>query len=458
MPTYSFKYLILLAINLIALKSFAQTRSLRGNAIKDSSKVIQLIIDGTKHKTSKTDSCIYYAQKALQLSHRIKYEAGEALGLNLEGMALSVTGNFPKALEIYLKALEITEKLEDPKYRVAVLINLGDVYAKQEEYRNALIYTFQAKTIAEQQGGNKNLPAILTNIGNSYENLNILDSALIFTNQGYEAAFKAKNNEWLGIALNNLGNIHYKLQHSSIALEYYKTSLPYFRSEEDDEGLSEATLGIAKIFKDQGNFDSSIYYARYSLTLAKEATITKNLLSASTFLYDIFKKQNKVDSAFAYQGMMMAAKDSLFSQEKVKAVQSLSIGESLRQQEIAEEKLKAEEERRNNLQLIAIAAFIFLFTLFVILLGKRKTKSTTINFMITVALLLMFEFISLLVHPYVAHWTHHTPVYMLLILVVVAAVLAPMHHRAEHWIKEMLAHKIIHPKTKKMKVRKVEEQ
>ena len=105
---------------------------------------------------------------------------------------------------------------------------------------------------------------------------------------------------------------------------------------------------------------------------------------------------------------------------------------------------------------MAIAVFIFLFTLFVIVIGKRRTKSTTINFMITVALLLIFEYLSLLMHPYIDKWTNHTPVYMLLILVVVAAILAPLHHKAEHWIKDILAHRVIHPKTKKIVVKKVE--
>ena len=147
---------------------------------------------------------------------------------------------------------------------------------------------------------------------------------------------------------------------------------------------------------------------------------------------------------------MIAAKDSLFSQEKVKQLQSLTINETIRQHEIAEEKLRAEEERKNNLQYIAIAVFIFIFSLVIILIVRQRIKLTTINFMVTVALLLIFEYISLLIHPTISLWTHHSPVYMLLILVGVASVLVPLHHRLEHWIKETLAHKIIHPRTKKV--------
>jgi hypothetical protein len=55
-----------------------------------------------------------------------------------------------------------------------------------------------------------------------------------------------------------------------------------------------------------------------------------------------------------------------------------------------------------------------------------------------VALLLLFEFIALFLHPYIGNWTGHIPVFMLLILVAVASVLVPLHHRLEHWVKQRL--------------------
>ncbi len=46
----------------------------------------------------------------------------------------------------------------------------------------------------------------------------------------------------------------------------------------------------------------------------------------------------------------------------------------------------------------------------------------------------MFEFINLLIHPYLAAAAHHSPVLMLLVLVAIAALLVPFHHKLEHWI------------------------
>ncbi len=61
-------------------------------------------------------------------------------------------------------------------------------------------------------------------------------------------------------------------------------------------------------------------------------------------------------------------------------------------------------------------------------------------------LLLLFEFISMFMHPYIAHFTHETPVLILLISVGIASVLAPVHHKLEHWWKQKLTHKrSLHP-------------
>lgn len=55
-------------------------------------------------------------------------------------------------------------------------------------------------------------------------------------------------------------------------------------------------------------------------------------------------------------------------------------------------------------------------------------------------LLMLFEFISLFLHPYIEALTHHTPIYMLLILVGIAAIILPLHHKLEHLVKEKLVH------------------
>ncbi len=58
------------------------------------------------------------------------------------------------------------------------------------------------------------------------------------------------------------------------------------------------------------------------------------------------------------------------------------------------------------------------------------------------ALLMLFEFIAMVIHPYIEEWTHDIPVLMLLVLVAVASLLVPLHHKLEHWVKEKVGIKL----------------
>ena len=64
-----------------------------------------------------------------------------------------------------------------------------------------------------------------------------------------------------------------------------------------------------------------------------------------------------------------------------------------------------------------------------------------IEFLGVVALLIVFEFLNLLLHPFLENITHHSPVLMLLALVCIAALLVPMHHRVEKWATAKLVEK-----------------
>lgn len=64
-----------------------------------------------------------------------------------------------------------------------------------------------------------------------------------------------------------------------------------------------------------------------------------------------------------------------------------------------------------------------------------------ISFFAVLGLLLVFEFVNLFIHPWLAEFTHDSPLWMLLVLVLIAALLIPLHHKMEHIVKEKLVEK-----------------
>ena len=68
-------------------------------------------------------------------------------------------------------------------------------------------------------------------------------------------------------------------------------------------------------------------------------------------------------------------------------------------------------------------------------------KPRMVEYLGIVSLLLAFEFVNLVLHPHIVKVTHHNNVFMLLVLVTLAALMVPLHHRVEHRIKQFLLEK-----------------
>ncbi|HEX4374246.1 MAG TPA: hypothetical protein VHZ50_13175 [Puia sp.] len=64
--------------------------------------------------------------------------------------------------------------------------------------------------------------------------------------------------------------------------------------------------------------DSAFYYARESYVVGLKGNYFPDILEATSFLSAYFKNKKEYDSAFVYEDVAFAAKDNLFSEEKVK--------------------------------------------------------------------------------------------------------------------------------------------
>jgi hypothetical protein len=138
----------------------------------------------------------------------------------------------------------------------------------------------------------------------------------------------------------------------------------------------------------------------------------------------------------------MTAKDSLYSMDKTRNMEAMSFREQMRQQELAAEKIKAIDERKQNIQFALIAFGIISFIIIFLLLSRSLiTNTKMIEFLGVVALLIVFEFLNLLLHPFLERVTNHSPVLMLLALVCIAALLVPLHHKVEKWATAKLVEK-----------------
>jgi tetratricopeptide (TPR) repeat protein len=365
---------------------------------------------------------------------------GEAKSLNMIAGEYRSKGNNPKAMELLLQTLKINEK---NNYLDGLSNNLGLIGVVLNDignYREALRYHFKSKAIREKLNWKQEICIADMLIGSVYKNLNMLDSARIFTQQAYDLARQINYDRIIGESLVQMGDINFLSGQNTLALEYYRLSVPP-NIKAGGYGLSMSSRAMATVFLKTGRLDSSLIYARQALAIFRKRgeIVAPNL---STLLYTIHKSKGNLDSALFYLEMAKTASDSLSSKEKQQQLQSLIFDEQLRQQELATTEFKAKEEQKHDLQYAAIAIGLICFiVLFFALSRSIIVKPKFIEFFGVLGLLAVFEFINLFIHPYLDKATNHSPVLMLLVLIVIGALLIPLHHKLEKWMTHVMVEK-----------------
>ena len=386
------------------------------------------------------DTALDLSYQALSLSRRIGYVEGESRSIGMLANTFIKLSNYPKALELHIERLKLEEKRNNPRNMASVLNNIGIVYFYQEEYRTALAYFSKSDTIIQTKKVEDLKYFIALNLGEVYNRLNISDSAFTYYSKSLGIAKELNDGDLIGSSMTGLGHSYLKLGSNSNSLINYQGAISYLREAGDDEVLCEATLGIANLYEQTGKYDSAAYYAKISLDLAKKDGFLTKELEAAEFLTEHYKKIKSIDRAFVYVSYVKGLNDSVNSKSKIRESQIISSNEHYRQLELEEEKLQAKKQRFQQLQMLLIAMFIPGFFLLTLLLSRVNVHIKLIRLLGVLSLLFLFEYLTLLLHPTVAHLTNHTPILEIIIFVGMAAILIPLHHKLEHW----LIHKLIH--------------
>jgi len=431
------------------LQSFAQPdidslRQLIARGKEDTNRVLNLGILAYKYFYNYPDSTYYFGYKGIKLAQELHYKKGESLNLLMMGKGLYQTGNYPAALDALLKYLKINEEIKNQRGIMIAWSELATFYSIEKEYKNAVEYGLKSLQIAQNTKDDFMAVNILGTLGSTYEDMGELDSALYYLNRSNETAIKIKAYRDIAFTQVNLAAGYIKLRMDKVALEYYRLAMPKILVSNVSEALCEMTLYMAGIFQRMNRADSALGYAKQSLALAVTGHFTQRQLSASDFLASFYEGNHNTDSAFRYLKLTIALKDSISNQERMKTIENLTFDETIRQQEIAAQKKSEEENHVRNLQLLAIGVFIPIFFLCVLFLSRTKVKPRIVEFLGLLSLLLFFEFITDLVYPYVSQLTNENPIWEMLFLVILAALLEPLNFKLEHWVKRHLVHKPVH--------------
>jgi hypothetical protein len=426
--------------NVLAQMSYVNSLKQKLKTTKADSTKFNVLMELTQYyQDSKQDSLLFYAKEQLIMGEGINNTEMIGLAYGNIGVHEYIAGNYPVALQMLFKSLQLAESINDSSLIEYSCEKIGNTYKEYDAPDKAKQYYLQIKTIGERMHNDKFTQFAYGNLGYVYCVMNMLDSAMYYEQQEYTTDIKTRSDQ-IGWTLLSLGNIQLKLHNRSLALNYYKSAIDSTKKLQGDcRILTKCYLGLAGFYRTYGVNDSAIYYAHLSLNVSKKLPYLKGISNAARFLSDIYDSVHGIDSAFYYQRIFISTNDTLNSRNRNSSVANLTFLEQTRLQEREQTLKKTREERKQNIEYALMALGIITFIiLFLLLIRSVIIHEKLIEILGVIALLIVFEFLNLLLHPFLGRVTDENPLLMLLALVCMAALLVPMHHRLEKWATHRL--------------------
>jgi len=339
------------------------------------------------YKTSSSDSAYNYLRRGLSIAESLEYKKGIADCDLILANIVGKTTNFGQSLQYGLTSLSIYEELKDKVGIASAHGSLQGLYRDIGDYKNALDHEFACLRLAETDhiigkffiADHPFEPAMLAEIAQTYVLMNQLDSAFYFTQKAIQYKETFYDAEW-NFPVYLLATIQTMQGNYDSALTNYRRALPLAVQNNFFRDTLQIFSGMSTLFKRRRQLDSSIYYAHMVAVSTNPELEIKNLLEAVSNLAEVYKLTGAKDSVIKYIELSHSLRDSIFSDEKRREVQSVSFKENLKQ-----EQLKAEQLRyKSKVQLFVFAAGIFVLLLIALLLwrsnnNKQKAKQKIEN-------------------------------------------------------------------------------
>ena len=344
----------------------------------DTTTVLSMVELADQYKFSNVDSALFYAQKALVVSRKIKFYEGEYKSLFIMGYALSMAGNSTRALELELKALRITEQYNFTIGRGQILNRLGIIYRSAGDFSTSLLYYKQSKQLFDSSHNYSMAVPAQVYLGVTYNAMNEPDSALFYCLMA-DKNIKRYGDVGLMSSTNliTLGRIQLKKGHVQPALNYFQQSLSAGYLIDQYFFTSSANLEIAEIYQQAGQSDSCIYYAQRALDDAQKNGSGHLISGKSIFLSSLYEKDNP-ELALRYHKMAVAALDKINKLDNLNAIRNLmAFDEEQRQFEMATKQAAYQNQVRQYALLAGLGVFL-LIAFFLYRNNKQKQNANAL--------------------------------------------------------------------------------
>ncbi|MBL7963644.1 MAG: hypothetical protein JNM31_07340 [Flavobacteriales bacterium] len=344
-----------------------------------------------------------------------------------------------KSLEYMHKGLEHAERSGVPDLVGWVEKEIGVVYKQMGQLREAIAWLKRAEMHVK---GSVEMNRTACHLSEAYGELGMADSAMHYAQRSNGINSVASDPYGYARSQLVLGKAYAAKGETNMAELFFQKAIAVCDSFNVVRVMPAALVGFARVRLSAKDANAAIDMGKRALAVAEQTENLPGSIDATELLQEAYHAADKTDSAYLILKLHATLQDSLLNAEAVSKVENMRFGQQLKEKEEEQARIEAQHERSRNIQFGIIALIVITLGIFLLVFSRTAiVGAKAIKNLSLIALLLFFEFINLLLHPFLDRITNHSPILMLLCMAAIAGLLIPLHHRMEKLITNMLVSK-----------------
>lgn len=270
-----------------------------------------------------------------------------------------------QAQQYYLKALELSENINNIELLIKTNNSLGTLYSYQDIFETALPLYKKTLQLLENSNDSTRISLALRNTARVFTETQQLDSAIYY----FQEAIKMATPESISSLQNDLGSLYLKTGQYKEAYDCIQKSL---RTCSNPHLQYHLYLTYGEYLLKTTQYDSAGYYLNQSLQSPNIYTQAGSLY----YLAQIERQKSDITNYFRYWDQYEQLRDSIDEDshyENIRMVQSM-----FNYQHIADEKIKYEKEAAQRMiiiyQILIVSTIILIIGFFILKKEQKKKK------------------------------------------------------------------------------------
>ncbi|MBL7702810.1 MAG: hypothetical protein JNM14_11205 [Ferruginibacter sp.] len=343
--------------------------------------------------------------------------------------------DYDKAIDYQVKAYDKLNFIKNGQTvyaRIQDLTKIGDLYTAKKSYDMAMTWYERSLKLADSIKYEPIKALAYRSIVNNYLAADQPQKALTYFNEHPQLKQFLQTVNFGHFIDQSYGFIYSKLGNYDSAKYYYAKVAPFFEHDVNPSNLFGYYYQLGMLHKKTKEYDKSLGYLLKAKQLSDSLRQLQTMSFVATELDSLYQAMGNYKEAYYYSSLNVKYKDSLDKLGKEKDLLQIEVDDEQQRQDRIAKELQEKKRKRHNIQYMLITIGITSLFILMVMMGMFKVSAATIKMIGFFAFLMFFEFIFLIFKKNIYSLTEGEPWKDLAFMILLAAILLPLHHWLEH--------------------------